>query len=204
MWSSCMALTHPRQIKPVRDEMWRILRVGGFESFCASRRDFPRAIPGCAAYCQAKDDVSDYEHPLTRGRAFAATMVEPFNVQGTRYFRLPFVPLISRTIRSQGEIAWKVSNSIIKRWAGAERYATGVVTKLQKWDRRKTLPSEPGARYANCFTPREQPQVVFRVKSWLTIVFNGLEGGRSSSLRNPNCSPVSTCRFYVPSMFRHK
>jgi hypothetical protein len=78
----------------------------------------------------AHDDVSEYEHPLTREEL--ATMLEPFNVQGTRYFRLPFVPLISRTLPSQSHIAWKASNMIIQRWTGAERYATGVVAKLQK------------------------------------------------------------------------
>lgn len=83
-----------------------------------------------AAKVPAKVDVSDYEHPLTREEL--ATMIEPFHVEGTRYFRLPFVPLISGAIPSQGQIEWKVSNSIIKRWAGAERYATGVVAKLQK------------------------------------------------------------------------
>lgn len=35
----------------------------------------------------ASEDVSEYEHPLTREEL--ATMIQPFKVEGTRYFRLP-------------------------------------------------------------------------------------------------------------------
>ncbi|HLX82893.1 MAG TPA: class I SAM-dependent methyltransferase [Terriglobales bacterium] len=125
----CMALIHHLDIKLVRDEMWRILRKGGFVVLREPTR-FSKGYAWLRGLLPAKDDISDYEHPLTREEL--ATMVEPFQVEGTRYFRLPFVPLVSRMIPSQTETVWKVSNSILTRWAGAERYATGVVTKLQK------------------------------------------------------------------------
>ncbi len=59
-------------------------------------------------------------------------MIKPFDVQGTRFFRLPFVPLVWRALPSKSHVAWKASNLILRRWAGAERYATGVVAKLRK------------------------------------------------------------------------
>ena len=195
-----MALIHHLDIKRVRDEMWRILRVGGFVILREPTR-FSKGYAWLRGLLPAKDDISDYEHPLTREEL--ATMVEPFNVQGTRYFRLPFVPLISRTIPSRGEIAWKVSNSIIKRWAGAERYATGVVADYKKWDRRKRLflstaqgmqsASHPGGGLKNVW-----------VKSWLAIVFNDLEGDDPAAFGIRIAPLFSTCRFYVLSMFRHQ
>jgi ubiquinone/menaquinone biosynthesis C-methylase UbiE len=125
----CMALIHHLDIKLVRDEMWRILRKGGFVVLREPIR-FSKGYAWVRSLLPAHDDVSEYEHPLTREEL--ATMIEPFEVHGTRYFRLPFVPLISRTVPSQSHAAWKASNMIIQRWTGAERYATGVVTKLQK------------------------------------------------------------------------
>jgi hypothetical protein len=59
-------------------------------------------------------------------------MTQPFRVEGTRYFRLPFVPLVFRVLPSKSDAAWRASNWILQHWAGAEHYATGVVTKLHK------------------------------------------------------------------------
>lgn len=125
----CMALIHHLDIKLVRNEMWRILRKGGFVVLREPIR-FSKGYAWVRGLLPAHGDVSEYEHPLTREEL--ATMIEPFKALGTRYFRLPFVPLITRTIPSQTHAAWRASDSIIKRWAGAERFATGVVTKLQK------------------------------------------------------------------------
>jgi hypothetical protein len=59
-------------------------------------------------------------------------MTEPFKVTGTRYFRLPFVPLVLRILPSKIDSAWKTSNWILQRWPLSESYATGVVMKLHK------------------------------------------------------------------------
>jgi ubiquinone/menaquinone biosynthesis C-methylase UbiE len=124
-----MALIHHLDIKLVRDEMWRVLRKGGVIILREPVR-FSKAYAWVRSLLPARDDISEYEHPLTREEL--ATMTQPFRVQGTRYFRLPFVPLVSRALPSKSDAAWRASNWIIQHWAGAERYASGVVTRLQK------------------------------------------------------------------------
>jgi ubiquinone/menaquinone biosynthesis C-methylase UbiE len=124
-----MALIHHLDIKLVRDEMWRVLRKGGVIILREPIR-FSKGYAWVRGLLPARDDISEYEHPLTREEL--ATMTQPFRVEGTRYFRLPFVPLISRALPSKSDAAWRASNWIIQHWTGAERYASGVVTRLQK------------------------------------------------------------------------
>jgi len=71
-------------------------------------------------------DVSEYEHPLTRAE-FAA-IIEAFNADCTRYFRLPFVPLLSPIIRTRDLM--KIDRWCIQRLPATSRYATCVVTRL--------------------------------------------------------------------------
>ena len=124
-----MALIHHLDIKLVRDEMWRVLRKGGVIILREPVR-FSKGYAWVRSLLPARNDISDYEHPLTREEL--ATMIQPFKVEGTRYFRLPFVPLVSRVLPSKSDAAWKASNWVVRHWAGAERYASGVVTRLQK------------------------------------------------------------------------
>jgi SAM-dependent methyltransferase len=125
----CMALIHHLDIKLVRDEMWRVLRKGGVIILREPIR-FSKGYAWLRSLLPAHEDISEFEHPLTREEL--ATMTQPFRVQGTRYFRLPFVPLVTRVLPSKIDAASRASNWILQRWAGAEHYATGVVTKLQK------------------------------------------------------------------------
>ncbi len=125
----CIALIHHLDIKLVRDEMWRVLRKGGVIILKEPVR-FSKGYAGVRSLLPAREDISEFEHPLTREEL--ATMTQPFRVQGTRYFRLPFVPLISRVVPSKSDAAWRASNWILQRWAAAEPYATGVAKKLQK------------------------------------------------------------------------
>jgi ubiquinone/menaquinone biosynthesis C-methylase UbiE len=124
-----MALIHHLDIKLVRDEMWRVLRKGGVIILREPIR-FSKAYAWVRSLLPARDDISEYEHPLTREEL--ATMTHPFRVEGTRYFRLPFVPLVSRALPSKSDAAWRASNMILQHWAAAERYATCVATKLKK------------------------------------------------------------------------
>jgi len=125
----CAALIHHLNIKLVRDEMYRILRIGGAVILKEPIR-FSRLYSHLRSLLPAAGDVSEYEHPLTK--AEFATMTQAFRVEGTRYFRLPFVPLASRLIPSKSNAALKVSNWMIEHFAPVEHYATGVVTRLQK------------------------------------------------------------------------
>jgi SAM-dependent methyltransferase len=125
----CVALIHHLDIRVVRQEMWRILRKGGVIILKEPVR-FSKAYAWVRKLLPARDDISEYEHPLTREEL--ATLIEPFKVEGTRYFRLPFVPLVSRVLRSRSAAAWRASNWILGHWTATEHYATAVVTKLQK------------------------------------------------------------------------
>jgi SAM-dependent methyltransferase len=125
----CMALIHHLDIKLVRDEMWRILRKNGVVVLKEPIR-FSKAYAWLRSLLPASEDVSEYEHPLTREEL--ATMIQPFKVEGARYFRLPFVPLVSRVLPSKSDTALKASNWMLRHWPAAERYATGVAARLQK------------------------------------------------------------------------
>jgi ubiquinone/menaquinone biosynthesis C-methylase UbiE len=123
------ALIHHLDIRLVRDEMWRILRKGGTIILREPVR-FSKGYAWVRGLLPAHEDISEYEHPLTREEL--ATMMEPFTVQGTRYFRLPFVPLVSRLMPSKKAAAYEASNWLLQRGGTIQRYASGVVTKLQK------------------------------------------------------------------------
>jgi len=124
----CMALIHHLDIKLVRDEMWRVLRRGGAIILREPVR-FSKAYAWIRGLLPAREDISEYEHPMTREEL--ASMTEPFQVRETRYFRLPFVPLLLRVL-PESSTPWRASNWVLQRFPAAEHYATGVVTKLQK------------------------------------------------------------------------
>jgi SAM-dependent methyltransferase len=124
-----MALIHHLDIPAAREEMWRILRKGGAIILKEPIR-FSKGYARFRSLLPSRGDVSEYEHPLNREEL--AFMTEPFGVEGTRYFRLPFVPLVSRTLPSKRSAAWRADNWCIQRWPGSERFASVVVAKLHK------------------------------------------------------------------------
>lgn len=125
----CMALLHHLKIELARDEMWRILRKGGAIILSEPIR-FSKAYAQVRRLLPAREDISEYEHPLTRREL--ETLTKPFIVHGTRYFRLPFVPLVSRLLPSKTDVALHASDWVVQRYSVAERYASVVVMKLQK------------------------------------------------------------------------
>ena len=124
----CIALIHHLDIPRVRDEMRRILKPGGYvilkepirfsETYGRLRKLFPEQV-----------DVSPFEHPLTRDELKRIT--EAFQVEGLRYFRLPFVPLIVRVFPSAQNWLIRSSDWLLKRRIG-EKYGTEVVARLMK------------------------------------------------------------------------
>lgn len=125
----CIALIHHLDIKRVRDEMRRVLKPGGAIILNEPIR-FSKAYGWVRGLLPAHEDISDYEHPLTREEL--ATMMEGFTVEGTRYFRLPFVPLISRAIPAAGDAARRASNWMLRRAPVGGQFASVVVTRLVK------------------------------------------------------------------------
>jgi SAM-dependent methyltransferase len=121
----CVALIHHLDIKIVCNEMLRVLRPGGMIILSEPIR-FSKVYNWLRHLLLAQDDISEFEHPLTQHEL--AIVTEPFKVEAIRYFRLPFVPLISRTLPA----AWKTSDWALRHWPALKRYATVVVTRLRK------------------------------------------------------------------------
>jgi SAM-dependent methyltransferase len=125
----CMSLIHHLNIGRVRDEMWRILRPGGMVILKEPVR-FSILYGRLRGLLPTHEDISDYEHPLTREEL--ALMTERFQVEGMRFFRLPFVPLFSRILPATTNAAWKASGWVLRIIPFFERYATSVVVRLRK------------------------------------------------------------------------
>jgi ubiquinone/menaquinone biosynthesis C-methylase UbiE len=125
----CMSLIHHLDITKVRNEMLRVLAPSGYIILKE-----PIRFPGCyAAVCSllpAHGDISDFEHPLTQGEL--ATMMEPFTVEGLRYFRLPIVPMAVRWFPAANETAWKLSGWVLRNLPAAKAYATSVAMRLRR------------------------------------------------------------------------
>src|SRR5437899_870917 len=59
----CIALIHHLDIKLVRDEMWRVLRKGGVIILKEPVR-FSKGYAGVRSLLPAREDISEFEHPL--------------------------------------------------------------------------------------------------------------------------------------------
>jgi len=125
----CMSVVHHLEIPRVREEMKRILRKDGFVVFKEPIR-FSSAYGRLRKLLPAQEDISDYEHPLTRGEL--ALMTEGFEVTDTRFFRLPFVPLLSRYFLSRSNLSWRASNWMLRTIPAMNVYASLIAMKLQK------------------------------------------------------------------------
>ena len=123
----CIALIHHLDIEQVRKEMLRILARDG-KIILQEPIRFSRIYDRLRNLLPDRDDISEYEHPLTRAE-FAA-INEPFKADGTRYFRLPFLPLLSGTLGLQGPSLWKIDRWCLQHLPATSRYATCVVTRL--------------------------------------------------------------------------
>lgn len=124
----CIALIHHLDIEQVRKEMLRILAKDG-KIILQEPIRFSRMYGRLRNLLPRRSDISEYEHPLTR-EEFAA-ITGSFKADGIRYFRLPFIPLLSRTIGTHNS-PWKVDQWCLQHIPGASRYATCVVTRLSR------------------------------------------------------------------------
>jgi hypothetical protein len=91
---------------------------------------FSRAYSFLRSLLPADEDISEFEHPSTREELGALT--EGFEVREPRYFRLPFVPLVSRVVPALGCAAWRFNHRMLRNFRPVEPYATVVTMKLQK------------------------------------------------------------------------
>jgi len=123
----CIALVHHLNIERVRDEMRRVLVKDGRIILKEPIR-FSQNYARLRRLLPVRDNVSEYEHPLTR--AEFATINESFKADGTRYFRLPFVPLLSPIIGAKRLL--KMDRRCLQTFPAISRYAACVVTRLGK------------------------------------------------------------------------
>lgn len=125
----CIALIHHLDIARVVEEMLRILAKDGVVVLQEPIR-FSRGYAFLRSLLPAHEDISEFEHPLTREELDALT--GRFEVREPRYFRLPVVPLVCRVLPPVRSAAWRVDRWIIRNWPATARYATIVTMKLQK------------------------------------------------------------------------
>jgi SAM-dependent methyltransferase len=125
----CMSLIHHLDIARFRDEMSRILVPDGTIVLKEPIR-FSRGYARLRNLLPDRDDISDYEHPVTRDELSVMTL--PFRVEGTRYFRLPIVPVVGRIFPSGVDVAHKASDWLLRRVPATHHYATAIVMKLRK------------------------------------------------------------------------
>ena len=125
----CMALIHHLDIATVRDEMKRILRPGGYIVLKEPIR-FSKGYDLLRSLLPAHEDVSEYEHPLTREEF--SIVQEGFRVDGLRFFRLPFVPIAQRISPSARRNAYLASGWLLDKFPAAARYATTAAVRLHK------------------------------------------------------------------------
>jgi 2-polyprenyl-3-methyl-5-hydroxy-6-metoxy-1,4-benzoquinol methylase len=124
----CIALVHHLQIPMVRDEMRRILKADGAIIVSEPIR-FSSSYARLRNLLPVAEDVSDFEHPLTLSEV--DELVQGFDTEGTRYFRLPLVPLVQRTPFAACRMPWRLSNWALQKLPFLEHYATIVVMKLK-------------------------------------------------------------------------
>jgi SAM-dependent methyltransferase len=121
-----MSLIHHSDIPMAVAEMRRILKPDGFivmkEPIC-----FSQLCATMRAVFPAKDDVSEYEHPLTKEEF--TKVQEGFHVSGLRLFRLPFVA-IARYLDLKPKLFMKSSDFMLCHCHYLERFATVAVMKL--------------------------------------------------------------------------
>jgi 2-polyprenyl-3-methyl-5-hydroxy-6-metoxy-1,4-benzoquinol methylase len=123
----CIALIHHLEITRVRDEMRRILKKTGFIVLSEPIR-FSRSYDRVRKLLQPRRNISEYEHPLTRSELEA--MTSGFLMEQTRYFRLPFVPLIERISGRDSHAARILSASLVGHFPPLQHFATGITARL--------------------------------------------------------------------------
>jgi SAM-dependent methyltransferase len=123
----CMSLVHHLNIVMVRDEMCRILKPGGYIVLKEPIR-FSKGYGKLRSLLPAHADISEYEHPLTRQEF--TVLQDGFVAEEQRFFRLPFVPLIWRTLHAGQRTAFLVSNWTLTHFPATSRYATTVAVRL--------------------------------------------------------------------------
>src|SRR5260370_25342094 len=121
----CISLIHHLDIGQVCREMLRIVSKEGTVILQEPIR-FSSVYSRLRGLLPARDEISAYEHPLTLEEV--ARLSEFFELEGTRYFRLPLVPLLGGSPPNRKWVWW-IDRWLLRHWAITSSYATCIVTK---------------------------------------------------------------------------
>ena len=128
----CIALIHHLDIAAVRNEMHRILTKNGSIVLSEPTR-FSPSYARLRNLLPEREDISDYEHPLTEDEL--ALFTKYFDVEEKRYFRTPLLPLLARVLPFdvfEHRGFWKMDYQILRHFPIARKYATNVTVRLRK------------------------------------------------------------------------
>ncbi len=95
----CMSILHHMELDRAKKEICRILKPGGLFIFKEPIR-FSWTMKQLRRLFPPKDDVSEFEYPLSSGQVDA--LVDGFQVLASRNFRTPLVPLLTKVIKPPG------------------------------------------------------------------------------------------------------
>lgn len=122
-----IALVHHLNIPKAREEMHRILVPGGCVIFQEPIR-FSKSYSKVRSIFPSFGDVSEFEHPLTASEM--RELVRSFRIEGMRYFRLPFVPLVQHIVGVSTRWIYQASNWCINNLPFTQKFATCVVGRM--------------------------------------------------------------------------
>lgn len=146
-----MALVHHLNIPIAREEMRRILAPGGCVIFKEPIR-FSKSYSKVRSILPSFGDVSEFEHPLTPSEM--TELARSFKIEGLRYFRLPFVPLVER-IGVSHRCIHQASNWCTNNLPFTEKFATCVVGRMVR--SRSDLVSVEGGACGTSLASKDTP-----------------------------------------------
>jgi SAM-dependent methyltransferase len=124
-----MALLHHLDLPRAHTEIRRILRPGGRFILKEPIR-FSRILTFLRRLFPDQEDVSDFEHPLTREEL--ATITTDFTLIAERSFRLPTSVLLSRYTRIPKRPLWNSDRGLLRSFPKLTYLATVKVMSLWK------------------------------------------------------------------------
>lgn len=128
-----MSVLHHLELEAARREIQRILRHGGYLILREPVRyslGYSVLVKLIRQLVPAREPVSEYEHPLSLKEV--ASISAGFEALASRYFRLPFIPVLQRIWASPIPNGFRVDRWLLRTWPSLSHFATVRVMKLRK------------------------------------------------------------------------